>query len=253
MIRKYSQKEKKLFKESGKILKEVKESLKKMVKEGVSELAIEREASRLIKAKGAEPAFLNQPGGKDVYPATTCISVNNQVVHHVPEDYNFKKNDIISVDLGVIKKNIYTDSAFTVYLGQDPRIKALVETTKKALKAGIAQAKPNNHLGDIGSAIEDAVVSEGFSIVKELSGHGIGYSLHCDPAVLNYGQPGQGLKLESGMAMAIEPIVSLGTGEIKQSLALGDSWTVVTEDGSPTAHFEDTIIITEVGNEVLTS
>lgn len=252
MIKRYSQGEIERLRKSGLVLKEVKEKLKKLVKIGANQLTIEKQAQELINSLDSEPAFLNQPGPVP-YPAATCISVNDQVVHHIPEDKILKRDDLVSIDLGVKKEGMYTDTAFTIYLGKRLELKTLVKTTKRALKEAAEAARPGNQLGDIGAVIEKTIERASFSVVRELSGHGIGEQLHDEPAVPNYGQPGQGLALESGMVLAIEPIASLGSGKIKGSFGFGDNWTVVTEDKEPAAHFEETFLITNTGSEVLTA
>jgi methionyl aminopeptidase len=200
---------------------------------------------RIVKA-GAKPAFLGYRG----YPATLCISVNEEVVHGIPGKRKLKDGDVVGLDLGCIVDGFYGDSAKTVVVGSPKNGAAtkLVEVTEQALHAGIAQCRPGNRVGDIGHAVQTYAESNGFSVVREFVGHGIGTSLHEDPQVPNYGPPGKRERLVPGMCLAIEPMVNIGGPEVK---VLGDGWTAVTVDGSLSAHFELSVAITEHGPWVL--
>jgi methionyl aminopeptidase len=200
---------------------------------------------RIVKA-GAKPAFLGYRG----YPATLCISVNEEVVHGIPGKRKLKDGDVVGLDLGCIVDGFYGDSARTVVVGTPKNGAAtkLVEVTEQALHAGIAQCRPGNRVGDIGHAVQSHAEGCGFSVVREFVGHGIGTSLHEDPQVPNYGPPGRRERLVAGMCLAIEPMVNIGGPEVK---VLGDGWTAVTVDGSLSAHFELSVAVTEHGPWIL--
>jgi len=252
MIKIYNELEIKKIKASAKVLAEILRELKAAIAPNVTEQEIEMLARAGMKKHKVKAAFLNYPGNDKPYPAAACISVNDQVVHSLPTDYRFKPEDLISVDLGVIKAGYYSDAAFTKYLGKDKRIKGLVKATEQALQAGISQSRPGKHIGNIGAAIEQTLLAANLSVVKALTGHGIGEDLHMEPSVFNYGEPGQGPELKPGMVIAIEPIASLGNGEITQSKEKADPWTIISKDGEITAHFEATVLITKQGPKVLT-
>ena len=193
-----------------------------------------------------------KPGFKGLYgfPGTICSSFNEEIVHGIPSDRKIKDGDIISIDCGVIYEDFNTDSAFTVGIGNLPvKTSKLIETTLNSLHLGIKEAVPNNHIGDIGHAVESYSTNNGFSVVKEYVGHGIGKNLHEDPQIPNYGIKSSGPKIIEGMALAIEPMLIEGDEQTKID---NDGWTVKTKDGSMSAHFEDTIIITNSGNEIIT-
>ena len=189
-------------------------------------------------------------GAENPYPFSICTSVNEIIVHGQPTDYQLKEGDILKIDLGVIFKGYYSDTAFTYAIGEvAPMVRKLIEATQKALNKAIAAAKVNNTLGDIGFAIEKTAKSYGFSVIKALTGHGTGFSLHEDPTVYNFGKRGEGIMLEPGMVLAIEPMLSLGSNKIKKQK--DDSY--ITSDKSLSAHFEHTIAITNKGSRILTS
>jgi len=252
MIKIYNEFEINKIKASAKVLADVLRVLEKAIVPNVTEQEIEQISKRELKKHKVKAAFLNFPSQGKPYPAGACISVNDQVVHSAPTDYKFKPDDVISVDFGVIKAGYYSDAAFTKYLGNDKRKKELVRVCEQALKAGISQAKPGKHTGDIGAAIEQTILTANLNPVRALTGHGTGEKLHMDPSIFNYGEPGQGPELKPGMVIAIEPIASLGNGEISQSPDQADPWTIYTKDGGITAHFEATVLITEQGFKVLT-
>lgn len=243
-----------ILREGGKRHAEILLALKTMIRPGVSSKALEEESRRLIFEKGDTPAFLNyQPSGASrPFPASLCVSVNDEVVHGIPNEKEkiFKEGDIVSIDLGLIHKNLITDSAITVAVGQiSKELELLLETTEKALIAGIKAAKGGNTVGDIGVAIERVALAKNYGVVEELSGHGVGYDVHEDPFIPNYGESGKGEILTPGMVLAIEPMFNLGNRRVFLD---SDGWTYKTKDGKPSAHFEHTIVITKGEPEVLT-
>jgi len=203
-------------------------------------------AREVLDRRGARSNFLNYHG----FPAVACISPNDVIVHGIPGDRVIDDGDIVSIDCGAIIEGWHGDAAITIPVGSiDAASRRLLDTTKAALDAGIAAARPGNRLGDIGAAVEGVALAAGYSVVKEYVGHGIGTAMHEDPEVPNYGTAGRGLRLREGMVLAIEPMVNGGKAD---TLLLDDGWTVVTADGSRSAHFEHTIAITEQGPQVLT-
>jgi methionyl aminopeptidase len=227
-----------------------------MVRPGVSTNELEDRARALISEGGDTPAFLNYrpEGAKRPYPAALCVSINDEVVHGIPNEGSkiLNEGDIVSLDLGLVHKGLITDGAVTVAVGAiSPELAKLLEVTRKALMAGIKAAKGGKHVGDISSAIERIGVAGKYGIVEELSGHGVGYRVHEDPYVPNYGDPGMGEALKPGMVIAIEPMFNLGSRDI--FLDKDDGYTYRTEDGKPSAHFEHTVLITKGDAEILTS
>ncbi len=219
-----------------------------LVKPGITTWDLDMEIERFIRShKGATPAFKGLYG----FPGSACISVNHEVVHGIPSKQRTLVNgDIVTVDIGVKYDGYYTDSARTIAVGQiDGESQRLLDVTKASLEAGLAACVAGNHLGDVGHAIQTVVEAAGFSVVRELVGHGVGSSLHEEPQVPNYGKPKRGVKLVPGLTLAIEPMVNAGRAETK---TLADKWTVVTVDGSRSAHFEHTVAITADGPRVLT-
>jgi methionyl aminopeptidase len=217
-----------------------------MVAPGVTTSDLDREAERLVRAAGAEPAFKGYRG----YPATLCASVNEQVVHGIPSSRALNEGDIISLDMGVKLNGFYGDSAVTVPVGRVPDdVAKLLRVTQEALEKGIAQVRIGGRVSDIGHAVQAHVEANGFSVVREFVGHGIGASLHEEPQIANYGEPGRGPRLAEGMVLAIEPMVNMGKSAVK---VLPDGWTAVTRDGSLSAHFEHTVAVTKGGPLVLT-
>ncbi len=242
-----------ILKEGGHILAEVLKELEKLAKPGVSTGFLDQKAYELILARGGEPAFKGyQPSfSNKPYPSTLCASVNKVVVHGVPcEEVVLKDGDIFKLDLGVKYKNLFTDAAVTVAVGEISEEKnKLIEATKKALELAIAEVKLGNYIGDIGFVIERHIRSQGFSVVRELVGHGVGYEVHEEPNIPNYGKRDDGPALKPGMVLAIEPIVTMGSGEVR---LCKDGFGYETVDGSLSAHFEHTVAVTEEGNDVLT-
>ncbi len=231
---------------AGRIVGEILASLKDLVKVGISTKEIEQFADRRIRALGGRPAFKGYRG----YPSSICTSVNEQVVHGIPSSRRLKEGDIISVDLGVFLDGFFGDGAVTLPVGTIDRDTGnLLKVTEEALYKGIEQAVEGNRLYDISSAIQRQVEDNGFSVVKLFVGHGIGRELHEEPQVPNYGIQGRGPRLRQGMTLAIEPMVNVGTHEVR---ILDDGWTAVTTDGKKSAHFEHTVLITSGEPEILT-
>jgi methionyl aminopeptidase len=217
-----------------------------MVAPGVSTLDLDAAAEKSVRAAGAEPAFKGYRG----YPATLCASVNDQVVHGIPSKRPLVSGDIVSLDMGVKLEGFFGDSAVTVGVGQvSEDVKALLRVTEEALERGIVQVRIGARISDIGHAIQKHVEANGFSVVREFVGHGIGAALHEEPQIANYGEPGRGPRLAEGMTLAIEPMVNMGKASVK---VLADGWTAVTRDGSLSAHFEHTVAVTKNGPLVMT-
>ena len=235
-----------LMRLSGKIVAETLLLIEEKVRPGITTAELDRIAEEFITRHGAKPSFKGLYG----FPASLCISVNEQVVHGIPGGYVLKDGDIISVDCGALLNGYHGDAARTFGVGAiSPEANKLIEVTKDSFFKGIEYAKVGNRLTDISHAIQNYVEASGFSVVKEFVGHGIGRQLHEDPNVPNYGLPGKGPKLDEGMALAIEPIVNMGKAGVK---TLRDQWTVVTRDGSLSSHYENTIVILPDGPEILT-
>jgi len=233
------------LKRSNAIVAEVFEKLKRMIAPGITTKELDQVAEEYILSKGGRPAFKGYRG----FPATLCISINEEVVHGIPGQRRLKEGDIVSIDGGVNFGGYFGDSAITLPVGEvDPESKRLLEVTEKALTLGIEKAKIGNRLFDISYAIQRWVESRGFSVVRDFVGHGIGKDLHEEPQIPNFGSPHQGPRLEKGMVFALEPMVNEGTYEVR---VLSDGWTVVTADGKRSAHFEHTISITDDGAEIL--
>jgi methionyl aminopeptidase len=237
-----------LMRRAGHILSDVVDRLRASVKPGQSTLEIDEDVEEFIRSQGARPAFKGYRG----FPATVCISINEEVVHGIPSaQRRVKEGDIVGLDLGCIVDGYYADCAFTLAVGDVPsRVQELLDATRQSLEAGIAECRPGRRLSDVSHAIQSHVERHGFSVVRAFVGHGIGRALHEEPQVPNFGDPGRGPQLKPGMVLAIEPMVTMGSWEVK---ILDDGWTAVTRDGSLAAHFEHTIAVTEAGPEVLTS
>ncbi len=232
----------------GVILHATLQELRAAVHPGVSTLELDTICEAFIRRHpGAEPAFKGLYG----FPGSACISINEEIVHGIPSRKRIlNSGDIVTLDVGVKLEGMYSDSAITVPVGPiDDLTAQLLDVTQRALAVGIAAATVDNHIGDIGAAIQTLVEAEGFSIVRELVGHGIGYSLHEEVQIPNYGKPKRGKKLQAGLTIAIEPMVNVGTAKTR---TLSDKWTVVTADGKRSAHFEHTVAITEHGPRILT-
>lgn len=218
------------------------------IRPGMSAFDIDRIAATSLEKSNAKPAFLGYRG----YPSTACVSVNEQVIHAIPRtDKIIKEGDIVSIDLGAVINGFYGDAAITVGVGKIKAVdKILIETTKKSLEEAVKKVKAGAKLGDVSNAVERTALSKNLSVVKEFSGHGIGRKLHEEPSIPNYGLPGTGPMLRNGMTLAIEPMLTVGTGDVK---FLADGWTVVTADNSRSAHFEHTVLVKEGECEILTT
>lgn len=235
-----------LMRESGRIVAETLRILTENTQPGVTTVKLDELVESYIRDCGGEPAFLGYRG----FPASLCVSLNQEVVHGIPSRRRLKEGDIVSFDVGVRKNGYFGDSAITVPVGRvEQEVLDFVEITRKSLFAAIEQAKPGNRLGDVCHAVEKYAKKNGCQVVKDYVGHGIGREMHEEPQIPNYGRPGMGPALKPGMVLAIEPMLNMGTWEVK---TLKDGWTVVTKDGRLSAHFEHVVAITETGNEILT-
>ncbi len=216
------------------------------IKPGVTTRQLDKVAEEFIRSHGAVPGFLGYGG----FPATLCVSVNENVVHGIPSDYALKEGDIVSVDCGTVMKGFYGDSAYTFAVGNiDSEVRRLLNVTKEALYKGVAQAKAGNRVGDISAAVQEHAETNGFSVVRELVGHGLGRDMHEDPEVPNYGAKGRGPLLKEGMVICIEPMINMG---VKNVVFERDGWTVRTRDRKPSAHFEFAVAVRKEGADVLT-
>jgi methionyl aminopeptidase len=242
-----SQQEIEKMRRAGQVVREVLELVRAQVKPGATTYDLEKAAEARLKELGVKAAFKGYHG----YPCVLCTSVNSEVVHGIPSPKRvLQEGDIVSVDFGVVVDGYYGDAAITVPVGKIDENKArLLKVTEASLKAGIAAVKPGNTLGDVGAAVQSVVEGEGFSVVRDFVGHGIGAQMHEDPQVPNYGRAGQGMKLRAGMVIAIEPMVNAGKPDV---MVLDDGWTAVAKDGSMSAHFEQTVAVTDTGARILT-
>ena len=235
-----------LMRKAGKIVAETLLVVEKNIKPGITTAELDRIAEEFITKHGAKPSFKGLYG----FPASLCISVNEQVVHGIPGRYVLKEGDIVSVDCGAIIDGYHGDAARTFAVGNiSEEAQKLIEVTKESFFKGLEAAKVGNNLTDISNEIQKYIEASGFSVVRDFVGHGIGKDLHEDPEVSNFGRPGRGPKLVTGMALAIEPMVNVGSHRVK---TLGDDWTVITSDKSLSAHYENTVIILPDGPEILT-
>ena len=233
---------------AGRVVREVLEYVRSLATPGATTLDLENAADKRMNELGAKPAFKGYHG----FPAVLCTSINSEVVHGIPSAKRvLKEGDIVSIDCGAIVDGYYGDAAITVPVGQriDPKTDRLLKVTEQSLHAGIAAVKPGATLGDIGAAVQSVVEAEGFSVVRDFVGHGIGSNMHEDPQVPNFGEAGRGMKLKAGMVIAIEPMVNAGRPDVR---VLRDGWTAVTDDGSMSAHFEHTVAVTDTGVRILT-
>ncbi len=230
---------------ANRIVAEILAGVKERVQPGVETRELDELAEEMCRGRQVEPAFKGYRG----YPRSVCISVNDEIVHGIPGPRRIKAGDLVSLDFGVKYQGYYGDAAVTVAVGEvDPRARKLLETTEKALYAGISQAKVGQRLTDISHAVQTVVEGAGFGVIREFVGHGIGRSLHEDPQIPNFGPPGRGPVLQAGMTLAIEPMTSMGAWKVR---ILKDGWTAVTEDGSYAAHFEHTVAVTQNGPWIL--
>ena len=241
-----------IMREANMLVYEVLQSLKEMVKPGVSTAELDRRAIEMTRARGAEPAFLGYPSataGVEAFPGTICASRNSEIVHGIPNDEPLKEGDIVSIDYGCRLNGFFGDSAVTLAVGKiSEDAEKLLRTTESSLEEAIANCKVGNRIGDISSAVQTLVEESGFGVVREFVGHGIGRNMHEAPHVPNFGTAGKGRQLKPGLVIAIEPMVTQGA---YQTELLADGWTAVTKDGSLAAHFEHTVAITEDGPLVL--
>lgn len=243
-----------LMREGGKILAQILEELGKAVKPGIKTIEIDKLAEGLVlkygaiaSFKGFKPKFYD---GEKGYPASVCVSINEEVVHGIPGERVLKEGDVVSLDMGILYKGLYTDAAITVGVGKiSPVAQKLIDVTKKSLELGIGEIKAGNHLGDIGFAVQSYAEQNRFQVVRDLVGHGVGKYIHEDPEIPNYGFRGQGLELKEGMTLALEPMANIGDWRVK---VMPDGWTFVAADKSLSAHFEHTVVVTKNGAEVLT-
>jgi methionyl aminopeptidase len=241
-----SQKEIEKMRAAGQLVGRVLQSLRAMVEPGMTTLEVDTAAEKMIRDAGAYPTFKGYNG----FPFSICASVNEQVVHGFPSNYQLQKGDIFSIDVGVTLDGFVGDTAATIPVGEvSEDLKKLIRVTEECLDRAIAQCRAGNHLGDIGHAVQSHAEAHGYSVVRDYVGHGIGRRMHEDPQIPNYGKPGKGTKIKKGYVFAIEPMVNMGSLHTK---TLKDGWTVVTLDGLPSAHSEHTVAITEEGPEVLT-
>jgi methionyl aminopeptidase len=246
MITLKSQIEIETMREAGRIVGLAHEAVAKAIRPGVTTLELNAVAEKVIRDHGAIPSFLGYGG----FPASICASINDVLVHGIPDHTRLKDGDIISIDIGAVYKGYHGDSAWTHAVGEiSDEAKNLMKVTRESLFIGLQQAKPGNRLGDICHAIGEYVESHGYSVPVDYTGHGIGTELHEEPAIPNYGRAGRGVLLKEGMTLAIEPMVHAGK---PQTRVLQDDWTVVSKDGSLAAHYEHTIVITSTGYEILT-
>ena len=241
-----SEREIELMREAGRILARVHEELGKMIKPGISTLDIDRAGERMIRSYGCAPSFKNYNG----YPASICVSVNDEVVHGIPDRHRIlHEGDIVSLDAGVIYNGYHSDAARTHAVGKiRPEAEKLIQVTKECFFEGIKYARAGNHLNDISSAIQAYAEHFGYGVVRDLVGHGVGRALHEDPEVPNFSQKRKGIRLRPGMTLAIEPMINMGRADV---VWLDDNWTVATDDVSLSAHYENTILITGGEPEIL--
>jgi len=236
-----------LMRQGGHILADLMDHLRATVKSGMSTLEVDEDVEAFIRGRHAKAAFKGYRG----FPATVCISINDEVVHGIPSAHRrLKEGDIVGLDLGCIVEGYYADCAFTLAVGDVPaRVQELLDVTRESLERAIAECHPGRRLSDASHAVQTHVESHGFGVVRAFVGHGIGRALHEEPQIPNFGDPGRGPQLRPGMVLAIEPMVTMGSWEVR---ILEDGWTAVTADGSLAAHFEHTIAVTDEGPEVLT-
>ncbi len=249
MIRYKSRNEIELIRKSGQILTKIFEEIQDKIRPGISTWEIDHIAESIIRSAGAVPSFLNY--GNPPFPGSICASINEEVVHGIPRrDRILQEGDIISVDVGAILNGYHSDAARTYPVGRiSTEVQQLVTVTEECFWKGLEKVRIGNRLGDVSHAIEEHALAHGYGVVRELTGHGIGKEMHEDPDVPNYGKPGRGIRIEEGLVIAIEPMINLGTRNV---IMLEDEWTIVTLDGKPSSHYENTIVATAQGPIVLT-
>jgi methionyl aminopeptidase len=247
MVTRKSRQEIEKMRQAGRIVAEVLALVESELKPGVSTAHLDRIAERYIRSHGATPSFKGYHG----YPASLCISLDDEVVHGIPGERTIRDGQVVSIDAGAIYQGWHGDGARTFIVGESrPDVAKLIETTRTAMMAGIAAAIPGNHIGDIAAAVEDIAAPGGYGIVRQYVGHGIGTAMHEEPQVPNFRSGNPGMKLTAGMCLAIEPMLTMGSADVETR---PDGWTVVTKDGSIAAHFEHTITITDQGPQILTT
>ena len=247
MVTRKSRQEIEKMRQAGRIVAEVLALVESELKPGVSTAHLDRIAERYIRSHGATPSFKGYHG----YPASLCISLDDEVVHGIPGERTIRDGQVVSIDAGAIYQGWHGDGARTFIVGESrPDVAKLIETTRTAMMAGIAAAVPGNHIGDIAAAVEDIAAPGGYGIVRQYVGHGIGTAMHEEPQVPNFRSGNPGMKLTAGMCLAIEPMLTMGSADVETR---PDGWTVVTKDGSIAAHFEHTITITDQGPQILTT
>ncbi len=247
MIYLKSKEEVELLRENNILVSKTLGEIAKHMREGVTTLELDRIAEEFIRDHGAVPAFLGYNG----FPNTLCISVNEQVVHGIPSDYVLRNGDVVSVDCGTLMKGFYGDSAYTFAIGEVPeKVSELLRVTEEALYKGVEQARAGNRIGDISDAVQNHAETHGFSVVREMVGHGLGRKMHEAPEVPNYGRKGSGTLLKEGMVICIEPMINMGKRAIVMEK---DGWTIRTADRQPSAHFEFAVAVTKDGADVLTT
>lgn len=246
-----TEKEIEIIAEGGHILAEIMQVLVAMCKPGVTAAELDTKAEKLIRQAGGEPSFKNFGPLDQEFPASLCVSPNEMVVHGIPYDHLiFKEGDMVGLDLGMKYKKLFTDHALTVPVGQiSPEAEKLIAAAKECLRLGIEAAQPGNHIGDIGAAVQQYAEGLGYGVVRILTGHAVGYAVHEEPRVPNFGVPGEGPELKPGLVIAIEPMINIGTEEVATA---DDGWGIITADEKLSAHFEHTIAVTKNGPRVLT-
>lgn len=236
-----------LMRESADILGRTHAEVAKLIKPGVKTIELDKIAKEFIRDSNGEPSFLNYNG----FPYSLCISMNENVVHGMPSDYELRDGDVASIDCGVFYRGFHSDSAYTYAVGNvGSEVRDLLDRTKESLYRGIEFAVSGNRIGDVGAAVQEYTEGFGYGVVRELVGHGIGKKLHEKPEVPNYGRRGKGIKLQSGMTLAIEPMINLGNKEVVQE---DDGWTIRTKDSKPSAHFEHTVVVRKNEAEIITT
>lgn len=243
-----------LLRKSGEILSSTLKKVAQAVTSGITTSELDRIATESVNKQGGRPSFLGygtaHSDGTPPFPAALCVSVNEEIVHGIPGNRELKEGDIVGLDLGVEYKGLYSDAAVTVSVGKlNPTKHKLLSVAREALRRGLAQVRPGNTTGDIGIAIQGYVEGQQLTVVRELVGHGVGKAVHEPPQIPNYGRPGEGERLVPGMCLALEPMVVKGSWEVK---FLSDGWTAITKDKKPSAHFEQTVLVTKDGNEIIT-
>jgi len=246
-----SEREIQKIKEAGHIVFLALQAIENSIRTGITTEELDKIAEDLIREHGANPSCKGYPeGDSNPFPATCCISVNDEIIHGIPGKRKLQEGDLVSVDIVVDKDGYFADAARSYVVGQNERAEKLIEITKQAFFEGIKQAKIGNRISDISHVIQEYVEKNGYSVIREFQGHGVGFEMHEEPGIPNFGKPGKGIRIQKGMVIAIEPMVNEGKADIYE---LDDGWTIVTEDGKLSAHYENTVAITEKGAILLTN